>query len=844
MIGQTISHYKILEKLGEGGMGIVYKAEDLRLKKTVALKFLKQEALGSEEERTRFVHEAQASAALDHPNICPTYDVDQVEGPAGAAKHTFIVMAYIDGQGLKEKIASRPLPLNVVLDIAIQIAEGLQESHEKGIVHRDIKSANIMITSRGQAKIMDFGLAQLSGQTKVTKTGATVGTVAYMSPEQTRGENVDLRTDIWSLGVMLYEMVAGRLPFRGDYDQAVVYQILHDEPEPITSLRSNVPMELERIVAKAMQKNAGERYQHVDEMLVDLKSVSKRVEAGGPGEGTAAPRSLRRKRRLVYGGISIFAVLALAALYIFLPLKPVSVERKSIAVLPFKNMSDSKEDEYFSDGITEDIITHLSQIGGLTVISRTSIMQYKGTQKTIPEIGQELNVGAILEGSTRRMGDRIRIASQLIDVHSDAHLWAEEYDRNMVDVFDIQRDVARKIAQALKIALRPNNDEHARGTRTGNLTAYDYYLKGREYYYRFNKEDNEWAIDLFKKALHHEAVYAVALAGLADAYGQRVAKFGFPENWLDSAIALASKAISIDDGSAEAHKALGLAYSGKGWHRRAVQSYLKAVDLNPNYLTAVANIGAEYSFMGEFDEALAWFKKAVPLNPTFPFSYYNVGGTYSNLDDYEKARDWFSKCRALQPDFLYVHAALSLMYLRQGDYDRSFADAMRILSLVPDDLEALTLAGWSKLFAGDYTQAKGIFQKAAAIDSTNTFWYGCGRSSSTALGFIYLQIGQQAEGMNCLRRSRALDQIQLDQQSERYAIRYDLALINALEGKRTEAYQWLRRAIDYGWRDYHLGQRDPLLGNLQTDERFKEMIDVVRDSIGEMGKRVRELERE
>ena len=469
MIGKTISHYKILEELGRGGMGVVYKAEDTKLKRTVALKFLAPIALGSEEEKARFVHEAQAAASLDHPNICTVHEIDDAEG------QTFIAMAYIAGQSLKEKVETGPLQLNETLDIAIQVAEGLQEAHEKSIVHRDIKSANIMVSDKGQAKITDFGLAKLTGRTKLTKSNMTFGTVAYMSPEQTQGEEVDHRSDIFSLGVVLYEMITGQHSFKGDYEQAVVYSILHEDPEPITGLRTGVPMELERIVNKALAKNPGERYQHVDELLVDLRSVGRELEADQPKTAQTPSRLPRRHRVLLYGGIALLLLLlALVGRDLFTTgHEPID----SIAVLPLKNYSGDPEQEYFSDGMTEELIDKLGRIKALRVISSTSAMRYKGTNKSLPEIARELDVAAIVEGSVQPFGEQIRIRVLLIDAKADQQLWNGSFERESRNVLALQRQVALAIAQEVAVTLTPQEETQLAEVPEVNPDAYALYLR-------------------------------------------------------------------------------------------------------------------------------------------------------------------------------------------------------------------------------------------------------------------------------------------------------------------------------------------------------------------------------
>jgi non-specific serine/threonine protein kinase len=444
MIGQTISHYKILEKLGEGGMGVVYKAEDTKLKRAVALKFLPPGLTRDPEAKERFLHEAQAAAALEHQHICNIYEIDESED------QIFIVMSCFEGQTIKEKIDSGPLKIDEALKIAIQAAEGLQAAHEKEIVHRDIKSANIMVTGKGQTKIMDFGLAKLKGQTKITKEGTTLGTASYMSPEQAQGADVDHRTDIWSLGVVLYEMITGQLPFRGEYEQALVYSIMNEQPEPLTALRTGVPMELERIVNKTLAKDPSERYQHADDLMVDLRNLKKDTKPGMsvPGKKVRIDTPQKPIKRLVIGAVVIILVLLVG--YWFLSKKQsqppvvVSEDLKSIAVLPFVNMSADKNQEYFCDGMTEDIITKLSQVTDLKVISRTSVMLYKDKKKRIRDIGEELNVAAILEGSVRKGGNRLRITAQLINTKTEAHIWADAFDRDIdiKDVFNVQSEVA------------------------------------------------------------------------------------------------------------------------------------------------------------------------------------------------------------------------------------------------------------------------------------------------------------------------------------------------------------------------------------------------------------------
>ncbi|UCF77869.1 MAG: protein kinase [Candidatus Eiseniibacteriota bacterium] len=793
MIGKSFSHYKILEKIGQGGMGVVYKAQDTRLDRTVALKFLPPELTRDADARTRFTHEAKLAASLNHPNICTIFEIDEAQG------QTFIAMEHVEGQSLKEKIRLAPLKLEQALEVAAQVAEGLRRAHERGVVHRDIKSANIMIRPDGQVKVMDFGLAKLTGRTRLTRTGTPVGTVAYMSPEQARAEDVDHRTDVWSLGVVIYEMVTGQLPFRGDYEPAVVYSILNEEPEPVTSLRSAVPMELERLVRKAVAKDPNRRYQSVSDMLVDLRAVRTRPEE------TSTPQRLIRAES----------------------------GRKAIAVLPFASLSDSKEDEYFSDGTTEDIITQLSKIGDLKVISRTSVMSYKNSKKTLKEIGRELGVGAILEGSVRRAGDRVRIVSQLVDAQTDEHIWVETYDRELKDIFAIQSEVAQKIAAALKARLSPEEKQLIEKRPTENLTAYDYYLMGREYYYRYQKKDNENAIELFKKALKLDPSYALACAGLGDAYAQRTLRFGFDHSWVESAIEASTTAISLDAACAEAHKALGLAYSVKGWWRKALGATRRAIELNPNYHPAVANMGGLSLNTGDLNDALKWRKKALALNPRFAYSYHGVGVVYRYLDDHEQAQRWFGRALELQPDLIHTHGALIYMYLAQGDHEQAASHSRTLLSIAPEDVYALHYSGYAELFAGNFDRARERFRKAVEVSSTelpvltNMFL-------TSRLGYLLWREEKQDEARDMFDQTLALAQSKLDQGDESWEIPYEIAAINAIQGSNKEAYASLQKAIDVGCRDYRICCVDPLFENIREDEQFKRMMAELKGMVAEI----------
>jgi len=834
-IGQNISHYRILEKLGEGGMGVVYKAEDTKLRRIVALKFLPPELTRDGAAKERFINEARAASSLDHPNICSIHEIGETQ-----EGQTFIVMAYYEGESLERMIARGPLPLDEALDIAVQTAQGLAKAHGRGIVHRDIKPANILITTDGLVKIVDFGLAKLAGA-KLTRTGATLGTAQYMSPEQARGEQVDARSDIFSLGAVLYEMLTGKHAFPGEYEQATIYAILNEMPAPVTSLRSGVPMELERIIEKALAKKSSERYQHVDDLIVDLKECTK--EAASVGRNDTAV-SLRGKARpwLRFWIPAAIILAAIALVVLFNPFnfrigpRKMVADRKSVAVLPFANLSGDKADDYFSDGMTEDIIAQLSNIAELKVVSRTSIMRYKNTNKSLRDIAKELDVAAVLEGSVRRANNQVRIVAQLIDATSDKHIWARTYDKEITQIFAIQSDVAEQIAAALKAKLSSGEKERIQKKPTESLEAYSYYLKGRDYYYHYRKADNEQAIELFKRALEIDPRYALAYAGLGDAYEQRVIRFGFPDAWSDSSISMSGKAIALDTNLAEGYKALGLAYTGKGWMRRGLEANLRAAELNPNHEQTISNIGWNYFSTGAYDEAYRWQKKALALQPAGALTMCGIGEVYLGLGDDRKAEEWFGKALHIQPDLMEGQLGLAEVYVARGEYERSIEQARKYLSLDPNDISSLGLAGYAELVLGNYALAEDYFGKTIAIDSV----YG----ATGALGYVYWKTGRKDEAQRMFARSSKRDEDELARGAESYEMPLELAEIDAVQGNKEESYYWLQKAVDAGWRDYRDAAINPLLENLRNDARFERMMAGVKAKVDEMKKRIEEMDKQ
>jgi serine/threonine protein kinase/Tfp pilus assembly protein PilF len=722
MIGKVIAHYRIIEKIGQGGMGEIYLAEDVKLERQVALKFLPRHLTEDCEARTRFEREAKAAAALNHPNIVTVYEIGEHEG------QVFIAMEYVAGETLKEMISGsvgeeprvcpdsigiqkegehrgsplpithRPFPINQVIDIATQIASGLAAAHAKGIVHRDVKPQNILVDKDGRVKILDFGLAKLKSVSSLTKESSTLGTVHYMSPEQTMGKEVDHRTDIWSLGVALYEMLTGKLPFKGDYEQAVIYSILNEDPEKPTEIRKDIQAEFECILEKILAKDPAERYQHADDLLVDLKHLKRDSQP----DRKPAPMVLRRKARHwmrwgIPGAVTLLVVVAAALFFIIggktkpgpsIATKTASAVQvswsRSIAVLPFKNLSDRKEDEYFSDGITEDIIAQLSKISDLKVISRTSVMRFKGTSKSIPEIGSELNVGTVLEGSVRHAGSQVRIVAQLIDARNEGHLWADTYDMELTQVFAIQSDVAQKIAFALKAKLSAGEKERIETRQTENPKAYELYLKGRFHWNRRSTNDFQKAIAYFKQALDEDPDYAKAYAGLAISY-VLMPDYGFPtKEYYPKAKEAATRALEIDPSLAEAHTVMAnLSEIYYDW-AKAESGFKRAIELDPGYPTVRHWYSQMLCALGRLDEGLAEARRAAELDPLSLIINTNLGRVLFCLRQYDQAIDQFNKVIELDPNFPWSYYFLGIVLEQQGKLNEAMEEYQKAKRLAAD----------------------------------------------------------------------------------------------------------------------------------------------------------------
>ncbi len=645
MIGRTVSHYKVLEKIGQGGMGEVYLAEDTELNRKVAIKFLPLQYVSDRDFKTRFKREGQAAAALNHPNIITIHEVSEYEG------RPYLAMEYVEGGSLKDLIGADRMSVAQVTNLAAQISEGLAKAHQTGIVHRDIKPQNILIDADGRPRICDFGLAKLRREVMLTQTGTTLGTIAYMSPEQARGEQVDHRADIWSLGVVIYEMLTGQRPFKGDHDQAVIYAILNNQAESITGIRPDAPDMLVRIVDKAMAKDPYERYQNAAEMAHELVSLKTDLDS-------QATKTVMAERNM----------------------------SPSIAVLPFANLSADQEQEYFCDGMAEDIINALTQVEGLRVVARTSAFAFKGKHQDIRQIGKELSVNSVLEGSVRKSGNRLRITAQLINVADGYHLWSEKFDRDLADVFAIQDEISLAIVEKLKIRLLGDEKEKMLKRYTQNLEAYDLYLKGRYHWNRRTPESIKKAMAHFEQVIEKDPDYALAYAGLADCYSMLAQVFVIPpKEAFPKARELAKKALEIDETLAEAHTSLAYVLWSYDWDWIGMErEFRRAIELNPNYATAHQWFAMALAPLGRTSEAIQEIKKALELDPLSLIINTSAGFVYVYSGQEEKALKQVEKILDMDPTFDFAHLISALV----GERRKRYGEA------VERYLKGVTLAGF------------------------------------------------------------------------------------------------------------------------------------------------------
>jgi len=658
-------------------MGIVYKAEDTRLKREVAIKFLPRHIAASDEERARFKIEAQAAAALNHPNIATIHAIEEQDG------EMFIVMEYLEGLELREIIAAnftKPLRFSKVIDYANQIASGLQAAHAKGITHRDIKSANIMITESGHIKIMDFGLAKLTGKTQLTKEGSTLGTVAYMSPEQTHGIGVDHRTDIWSLGVVLYEMLTGEQPFKGDHEQAVIFSIMNDDPKPIAEIRADVPPQLVQVAEKAIRKEPSDRYQSDEDLLVDLRRLQRQQDSTSKSILTA-PR-LAGKRPLHSGYIlaALLAVIAIAAA-LFL-LKPKGLPPTSIAVLPFQNSTGDPEVDFLCNGLAEGVINRLSLIPNFKVIARASAFAYRDKAENIQEIGRALDVRSVLLGRLQKRGDELAISAELVDTKDSRQIWGNRYLRPAREILKLEDDLTTSIADQLQLRLTSNIQQRLDKVTMTDPEAYQKYLKGR-YLTVGSGKDMQRALTFFREAVDIDPNFSLPYAGIAESLTMQAwLSYTSRDEVLNEARLSLRTAVSLDPDLSEAYKASAMIRFYFDWDWQGAEAdFLKAIELKPGDASAYADYSLLLSALKRGEEAREVALKSQQLDPISIGPTHAVGIAYWILSNYEAAAGEFQKTIDLHPGWDWGYTKLSTTKAMAGHDKEALAAAAHVEDL-------------------------------------------------------------------------------------------------------------------------------------------------------------------
>ena len=798
--GTRVGTYEIVSTLGVGGMGEVYRATDTKLKRQVAIKLLPPSLAADPDRLARFQREAETLASVNHPHIAAIYGLEDADGAKA------LVMELVEGEDLAKRIARGSVPLDKVLLIGKQIAEALEAAHEQGVIHRDIKPGNVMVRPDGSVKLLDFGIAKLTPvdaahagmeapTRSMTEPGTVVGTATYMSPEQARGLSVDARTDIFSLGVLLYEMVTGRVPFDGSTTGEIVASILSEkEPQPLARYSRDTPAELERIVSKALRKNRDERYQTIQDMRLDLKSLGQELEferklerhPGATTDTEAAPRSTfgesgstsamalsRRSTVIIVAALVLMAAGAGSYLYF---VRTHGGAITSVAVLPFVNASGNSDVEYLSEGLTDSLISSLAQLPGLSVKSRSSVFRYKGKDVLPKEVGRLLNVGAMLNGRVVQRGNDVTLYIELVEVDTETVLWSETYNRSLTDLVSLPSEIARDVSGKLRLTLSVADEQKLAKNYTKNAEAYRAYLKGRFYSNKATEIGLQKGIDYFHQAIAIDPNYALAWAGLAYVYWGDSDVHVAPDDVMPKAKQAAMKAIAIDGTLAEAHAALAIALTAYDWDwPNAENEFRRAIALNPDYPTAHAHYGWYLSLMARTDEAIAESNQAIALDPL---------STEYNHD-------------------------LGLALYRGRRSGQAIVQFRKTLDLAPGDWITRTNLGWALISERRFSEALTELQSARQIDDNHYVL--------AALGQAYALSGSRSEAL------RTVEQMK-EWSKRRYVSPHSIALVYAALGEKDLAFEWLEKALVV--RSEHLSwiKVDPRVDLLRSDPRFAALV--------------------